>query len=83
MVDYAAIRADDAEFRAYQAVLAGADVAGLPLPEVKALFINAYNCLAIGRIVDNVGAPIDGIRELGAPPPLTRLSFCCTPLQLW
>ena len=50
--DYEGLRADQAEFRQYLQQLAGADLMALGAAERKALFINAYNALAVRKLLD-------------------------------
>merc|ERR1719421_2533443 len=68
-VDYAGLSAD-ARFDAYRAALAAADVEALPPPDQLALWMNAYNALCIGLLVDDMRArgaatPAASINDLG------------------
>ena len=68
-VDYAGLSAD-ARFDEYRASLAAADVEALPAPDQLALWMNAYNALCIGLLVDDmrnrgVGTPTASINDLG------------------
>ena len=67
--DYEGLAAADADFRRYLAQLAAADVAALSPSARMALFLNAYNALAVAMVIDNRcdgGALCDSIRDIGS-----------------
>lgn len=65
--DYEGLRQDQTVFRQYLQQLEDADLAMLGVTERKALFINAYNALAVRVLVDECGGQLCGsIRDLSS-----------------
>lgn len=65
-LDYEAVRADP-EFRAYLAELEAAPIPQMDSQGRKALFINAYNALAVRLLLDECGGALCGsIRDIGS-----------------
>lgn len=64
--DYEGLRQDQTAFRQYLQQLEDADLPSLGLPERKALFINAYNALAVKVLLDmcSDGKLCDSIRDI-------------------
>jgi hypothetical protein len=73
--DYEGLRGDQTDFREYLQQLAQVDLALLGVTERKALFINAYNALAVRVLLDECGGQLcESIRDL---------DYQRSPLTVW
>lgn len=62
-VDYAGLKAEEANLDAYCDILAGTDTEALPEKERLAYYINAYNAWTLKLVLDNW--PVDSIKDVG------------------